>query len=432
MASIFEDSPPAWLTQIARPVNAEGSGELIGTILGAGMLAMQSDPKKVANNTDPETGDPDKTGVAGWAATRKGFQQGMAEARMSSQDPQWRLKEAELKANLTGKWADTQSKWQSFEMTSQDNATYSTKDLPALREWQEKLKTDPDATPPVMESTRGQSQVAQIDRAMLAVQNQKMKAANAKNVLERQKRMQSFEDAKASLDPYYISQIDSINGPGVEHGWNVDQNHNPMSPNEAALKILNDGLEQQKKPRFGLPASVAAAEIREKGAGERAKAHEEGLVARQKEREQARKDQLELKHKYDVDVLKMRLDHDDKKAAGKGGKTMSEDDWVKSNIKAVFTEFAKKESDIRVALRDADRALRSRYRADHPEPAAKPAEKPGPDGYISTDEGPKDINLPAKPYRGDSPGPVNLPAKPNTSGQSPQEQNLSDPLGILK
>ena len=136
MADIFGNvQPPAWLQDLTALPKGE-FGQSLGLALGAGLVALQPN----------ESGD----GV-------KGIGQGLKEARLNQQDPNWRVKTKALESQVVNNWANAATTWQTYDAQNQDLALWTTQDLPALSKYQQDLKTNPDATPPVMKSTRGQS-----------------------------------------------------------------------------------------------------------------------------------------------------------------------------------------------------------------------------------------------------------------------------------
>lgn len=100
MAGPFDVQVPAWLERIARPIDAEQTGALIGQGLAAVATAFQENTP-----ADEEMG-------FGKAGESKGFKQGLLESRMNLADPMWKQKfQMALEAqriNQNAKWMQMQ------------------------------------------------------------------------------------------------------------------------------------------------------------------------------------------------------------------------------------------------------------------------------------------------------------------------------------
>lgn len=140
--------PPAWLQQIAKPIDAKETGNDIGMMLGGGLLALQHDPDAKPN--------PDGT------QPRKGFAKGINEARNNIADPNWQVKVEGLKAGVAEKWATAATTWQGYNDKSKNDALWATTELPAVTKWRDDLQKDPKAIPPIVETPQGQQAVQQI------------------------------------------------------------------------------------------------------------------------------------------------------------------------------------------------------------------------------------------------------------------------------
>jgi hypothetical protein len=177
MADIFGGAQlPNWL--VAQEHESGSLGRSIGTILGGGLLALEPN----------EEGD----GI-------KGLRQGMYEARMNQTDPNWRVKEKGLEAQLTATWAHAATQWQQYDETQKDMQSWMKEDLPALSEYQDTLKTDPKAVPPVMKSSRGQNAVQQLESAQLRQDALNLRRDQAKDLLESRKFAAEQNSASAKL-----------------------------------------------------------------------------------------------------------------------------------------------------------------------------------------------------------------------------------------
>src|SRR5947207_93541 len=94
MADIFADtSPPAWLVNAAKPASGKELGAAIGTGLAEVTTALQKDPNA------PED--------ASWLSSRKGLTEAIAEVRANQNDQFWKIKTAQMQANIEGSQART-------------------------------------------------------------------------------------------------------------------------------------------------------------------------------------------------------------------------------------------------------------------------------------------------------------------------------------
>lgn len=157
MADIFTDNTPRWLQAIARPADFSAAAKDIGMVFGGTLLGLQKDPDAEPVK-DEETGE--------WVQPRKGFKQGLYEARMNQSDPNWRLKEKALESQAVGNWARAASAWQEADLNNRETAAWLTHDLPALYKYRDELKDNPSAQAPIMESTRGTVSLSKIQTGL--------------------------------------------------------------------------------------------------------------------------------------------------------------------------------------------------------------------------------------------------------------------------
>jgi len=139
MSDIFGGTQlPAWLVD-ATHRDSGGLGKSLGTVLAGGLLGLQEN----------EAGD----GL-------KGFEQGLAEARMNQNDPTWKVKEKVLEGHAMSSWAQAATQWQALDDNKRDMANWTTYDLPAISKFQEELKANPEAVAPVVQSHKGLSVIS--------------------------------------------------------------------------------------------------------------------------------------------------------------------------------------------------------------------------------------------------------------------------------
>lgn len=140
MADIFNVQPPAWLQQATQ----QKPGQLgdIGGLLAGGLInALQKKEPEQERVQDPKTGEvtwqakPDTgTGVAGWLESRKGLKEGFAEARLNTDDPQWKLKAEQAKASLWGQVAQNEMQYAQLKDHNQEMAAWQNA-FPGAQEW---------------------------------------------------------------------------------------------------------------------------------------------------------------------------------------------------------------------------------------------------------------------------------------------------------
>ena len=116
MADIFGGAQmPAWLANLAKPTDPELTGHVIGTALGAGLNAIERDP----NSPDGE---------------RKGFKEGIAEARMNQSNPMWRLQAAQTQSAMMARAAQAESAYALANERINETKAWM-QDAPKLSPW---------------------------------------------------------------------------------------------------------------------------------------------------------------------------------------------------------------------------------------------------------------------------------------------------------
>lgn len=123
MANIFGGTePPAWLQAAAHPINTELTGRVLGLGLGATLNALQRDTS------------PSVPADASWLQSRKGFKEGLFEARMNLTDPMWKMKEAGLQAQIAGQQAQTAHQT-AMAQTAAQELKWQAEDSPKVAAW---------------------------------------------------------------------------------------------------------------------------------------------------------------------------------------------------------------------------------------------------------------------------------------------------------
>ncbi|MBU6231540.1 hypothetical protein KGP36_02630 [Patescibacteria group bacterium] len=332
MANIFAGTElPQWM-QSVRNENAI-LGESIGTVLAGGLLGLQKN----------EDGD-----------GMKGFQQGLAEARMNQADPMWRVKEKNLEAQAVSRWAMAASQWQQLDATNKDMAAWTSQDLPAISKFQEELKTNPDAVPPVVESSKGIQVIGQLEKQQMMLQAQRLRQDNAKINLENQKTSTAFDQAVAAAPVGVGSAIDEL----PNQGWNIDRQGRRTTPSTAALKIYNDAMtEGGKYPERAFGYKPNAAEVaRIRGEEQRKVEEKRGEVRGQVEaqRQENRKELERMKQEGRIDVEKLKqLGRTDGKGAPLGEK-----EFINRHFNTVWTTLRKNAPDDETPAMTAAKAER--------------------------------------------------------------------------
>lgn len=228
--------PPRWLQEIAKPVDARETGQELGFALGAGILALQK---------DPETGK------------MKGIQQGIAEARMNTADPQWQLKSKALEADTVAKWANAYTGWQAFDYQKDQDAAWINHDLPLISELQKAREKDPNAQlSEPLQSDKGQKWSQQDESFLLRkeIQATRMQDAQNRSASARlaTRSTERFQDALESLPPdvsdSVIAQIGDPNGPKIG---------GLQTYSDTQWSILKDALSKSGMPMPGQKAASA-------------------------------------------------------------------------------------------------------------------------------------------------------------------------------
>src|ERR1700752_5228360 len=112
MADPFSVEPPRWLQQLTQQTPGELGG-IGGTLAGGFLNALQKDPNAPA--VDPATGQPPS-----WLDSRKGLKEGLAEARLNEQDPNWKLKSEALKTQVLGQIVSNEMQYHKLQEQTQE------------------------------------------------------------------------------------------------------------------------------------------------------------------------------------------------------------------------------------------------------------------------------------------------------------------------
>lgn len=233
---------PRWMQDVRKENGI--LGETAGTVIAGGLLALQQDPDKTNDDgTHP----------------LKGLQQGLAEARMNEQDPNWLVKHKGLESQVVSNWARAATQWQAYNATANDMKQWATEDLPALSKYQEELKTNPNAVPPVMKSDKGQQALQGMQMNQLKRQALDYKQQQLEDLADYRDKMLEQKSVSAQQD---LDEFKSLNKmiPTIKDPVLRTQARDLLKKGDVAgaWKIA-DPAEKEA------PASVQAAKIRAEG-----------------------------------------------------------------------------------------------------------------------------------------------------------------------
>lgn len=371
MASIFSGTePPAWLQAIARPIDTQLTGQVLGTGLGA-LTRMLTERNPV---TDAQ-GKPvlDDSGKPKTEAPS--FGQALGETRMSQQyGPLWKLKTQEAETSVWNNVAQLEATHQKLKMQA-DESKGRTADLPKLNQYMQDLKSDLSAVPPVMESIWGQQQVETLSRAAqmkdLANQRLTIQQQNSKAEAESRAKVAEF-DSVIARDPLLESSIATLDGKGY-----TTDGYGRKIPTLQARQLVNQWLLDRGEQPLGTSVQEKTATIRTEGQLKAGAQRIEGAMALEDKRQADRKELEKVKQEYRIDLEKLKLSDRDEK-----GKVVTEDEYVNRHLNTLFNAMYKdsEKPDAKKSLDDAEHALRARYRIAHkygvspkPSAAAQPA-----------------------------------------------------------
>jgi hypothetical protein len=215
MANIFGGvEPPAWLQNIARPVD----GRDFGMLLGGAVNAFQKD----------EDGE------------RIGFGRGLAESRMNMADPMWKMKAAQTEVGMRSAILQNEMTYQKFNQQKEELAAWQ-EFAPEAAPWlrmtpEERLKTQ---APDPRGSTSAINLIQKIrdtdERLLLQKDRIQLQKDNSKIALENERRAVDWNNAIGAATPEVQAQIAEL----PNQGWVVDANGRRLTPSTQALTALN-------------------------------------------------------------------------------------------------------------------------------------------------------------------------------------------------
>jgi hypothetical protein len=246
MASPFDVSPPAWLSEIAKPVDAEKLGRTIGLGLMSVAGAFQPDPD------NPDAGP-------------KGLNKSIADVQMDQIDPQWRVKGQMLANQLQTQKMQMAEQAAWLNSQQRENSAWM-EELPGVSGY---LTTPPekliDVPVPQVTSSKG---IAAVTQKQQQVEAYRLRKAQQDNTLEYrkqqeanrefglshgaawQKHNQEVQEAFASLPAQYRAAIENVS---ATKGRNKDG-----SFTSDAEAMINDALTELKRPVIGAPLKTSS------------------------------------------------------------------------------------------------------------------------------------------------------------------------------
>lgn len=238
----FEVQPPAWLQQIAKPVNGEELGRSFAMGLSTLATAFEEDPN-------------------GQPGERKGLSTAAAEVSNAQLDPQWRVK-GQMLANQVASQKMQLAEQGAWLNAQQRETSAWMEELPSVSSY---LTTPPDkldgVDPPKVTSQRGIQAVTakqqQIETYKLRKQQQdnlnsyrQSQEENRRFNIERgaawQKHNQDVQEKYADLTPENRAAVDAM-GPRA-------RNKDGSFTSEAEV-MINQGLKNEGKPLIGAKPS---------------------------------------------------------------------------------------------------------------------------------------------------------------------------------
>lgn len=203
MANIFQVEPPRWLQEIARPIDAKATGQVLGLLLAGATNASRNDVS---------------------------FTEGFQQANKNLHDPNWALREKQAELAMIGQAAQTMSAWQMMDLRSQETAAWL-KDLPAIREYST-LPIEKQIETPLsgMQSRQGNALAMQINRA-----------AGASAVAK------SMNESKSSYDKRVAEIVKA--DPEVGTGLALNPTQFPSPTNWRALEVAEQRVGIRRENR---------------------------------------------------------------------------------------------------------------------------------------------------------------------------------------
>ena len=335
MANIFGGvEPPKWLQDLTIPQHQGELGGTLGLALGGGLLALQ----------------PNESGTG-----LKGIKQGIAEARLAESDPNWKAHQKQLEGQVVSNWARAATEWQSFDAANKDMAAWTLTDLPALSKYQEELKTDPGATPPVPQSGKGLQALQQIETSrlrkatldfkkdqaedMLLINEEKLKnasAASKEEVAHDKKFLETIETVTSDADRAAIREMYKK---GDKAGaWNALDLAPKKSTQIQAIEAR--GAVAEKSEAQKQTNRVALENVRADNKEDLSRLTAEQKLEFDDQRQADRKEIEAMKQAGRVDIEKMKLSRTNSE-----GKVINRKQFIDRHFNTVFTQARKNAGD---------------------------------------------------------------------------------------
>jgi hypothetical protein len=241
MSDPFSISPPAWLQQIAKPIDAEH----LGHTMGIGLMSLANSFER-----DPEAPDD-----ANFWDSRKGFTQGFNEVQQDQIDPQWRVKGQLMANKVLAEKAQLATQGAQAEAFKNETSAWM-QDAPKLTPWltapREQRKT---MDPPTPTSKQG---LALVQKQRISDDTRDVQMAASDNRLEQARlqaehaagvttRVSDWNDAMGSADADTFARISALkpNGGRLPNGL----------PTPEAIQVMNAYRRANGMTDYGTKAS---------------------------------------------------------------------------------------------------------------------------------------------------------------------------------
>ncbi len=272
--AIGSASLPSWLPQVSAAKTGLEAADQFGSLAGTYLGGLANYLTKSEPTIDPETGTAKVDAAGKEELHRPTWAQAFKNSFLSQKDPEWRLSEAQKRAQISGSVANTERTWQEFNNTEKENKG-KTADMPRLNKAIEGLKKDPNWTPEpfdpknpgsgAFESEWGLKNWTKMQEDAQKADFNRRKTATAKVTASDNLAWEN----EFAVDPTVRAKVAGQNDAGrnVVAGWYVDANTGErIAPTPESQAAYNDWATANKKPTHGTPVSVQSAQERTKGA----------------------------------------------------------------------------------------------------------------------------------------------------------------------
>lgn len=242
--SPFSVSPPSWLERIARPIDAERTGEIIGTGLAGALNAFQKNTQ-----ADEDAG-------LGKAGDSKGFREGLMEARLNQADPLWKQK---FQVSKQARWMQVQESGARLSVLDQ---TLKAKQQASRDEADDQLAYAS------AKSEVGNDALKLVNHTMPAFKSPKYRmmwqtdvntAKNADAVVERNASMSALKTQNAKDESEFAKSLSSLSGEeGIRDRQAIQKEKDP-------IKRIDMMADAQARQQARLEAQRKAAGLVETG-----------------------------------------------------------------------------------------------------------------------------------------------------------------------